>query len=110
MFSELVARPRLIQGSGTGIFVAAGRVMQGTESPGATIMFWFAGALYALAGMHVYIEYGLHVPRRKIDGLEQGVPRSGGDLNYVKFYPRFQKLSVCSPAAVTIRLYASRLS
>ncbi|KAI9781264.1 MAG: hypothetical protein M1839_006056 [Geoglossum umbratile] len=70
---------------GSGIFITPGRVMQGTQSTGATIMFWLAGAIYALAGTHVYIEYGLNVPRGIFDGVEQGVPRSGGDLNYLQY-------------------------
>jgi hypothetical protein len=48
-------------------------------------MFWFAGVIYAFSGVHVYIEYGLNVPRRTIGTTERGVPRSGGDLNYVRY-------------------------
>ncbi|KIW62550.1 hypothetical protein, variant 1 [Phialophora macrospora] len=48
-------------------------------------MFWFAGVIYAFSGVHVYIEYGLNVPRRTIGTTERGVPRSGGDLNYLKY-------------------------
>lgn len=59
-------------------------VMKGTHSTGASLLFWFAGVVYALAGMHVYIEYGLNVPRIVYKGVEQSVPRSGGDLNYVR--------------------------
>lgn len=68
---------------GTGIFNTPAVALQGTQTTGGTLMFWVAGAVYALCGMHVYIEYGLNVPRHKLDGREQGVPRSGGDLNYV---------------------------
>jgi hypothetical protein len=55
-------------------------------------MFWGAGAVYAAAGIVLYSEYGLSVPRRVIsterrDGTIEkkdiGVPRSGGDLHYV---------------------------
>ncbi|KAF1817012.1 amino acid transporter [Eremomyces bilateralis CBS 781.70] len=70
---------------GTGIFQTPSRAMQGTGSTGATLMFWFAGIIYALCGVHVYIEYGLNVPRRAYEGVEQGVPRSGGDLNYLSY-------------------------
>ncbi|ETI20381.1 hypothetical protein G647_08416 [Cladophialophora carrionii CBS 160.54] len=70
---------------GTGIFMTPARVVQGTGSTGATLMFWFAGVIYAFSGVHVYIEYGLNVPRRTIGTTERGVPRSGGDLNYLKY-------------------------
>jgi amino acid transporter len=48
------------------------------------------------------LEYGLNVPRYTIDGVEQAVPRSGGDLNYLQFVyrkPSYRKntilLSTC---------------
>ena len=62
--------------------------MQGTHSTGASLLLWFAGIVYCLAGTHVYIEYGLNVPRYFINGLEQSVPRSGGDLNYLQYVYR----------------------
>ena len=57
------------------------------------ILFWFCGCVYALAGAHVYIEYGLNVPRYVIDGIEQSIPRSGGDLHYLQYvfsWPRYR--------------------
>lgn len=68
---------------GSGIFMTPHKVMAQTKSTGVSLLFWFAGVLYALAGMHIYIEYGLNVPRVFFAGKEQSVPRSGGDLNYV---------------------------
>lgn len=68
---------------GSGIFMTPAKVMVQTKSTGVSLLFWFAGVLYALAGMHIYIEYGLNVPRVFFNGKEQSVPRSGGDLNYV---------------------------
>lgn len=62
--------------------------MQGTHSTGASLLLWFAGTIYCLAGTHVYIEYGLNVPRYVINGIEQSVPRSGGDLNYLQYVYR----------------------
>jgi hypothetical protein len=61
--------------------------MRGTRSVGVTLLFWAAGALYTIAGAHLNIEFGLSTPRHKLedDGVEQGVPRSGGTLNYVSF-------------------------
>lgn len=69
---------------GSGIFMTPHKVMAQTKSTGVSLLFWFAGVLYALAGMHIYIEYGLNVPRVLFGGREQSVPRSGGDLNYVR--------------------------
>lgn len=71
---------------GSGIFMTPHKVMAQTQSTGVSLLFWFAGVLYALAGMHIYIEYGLNVPRVFFGGREQSVPRSGGDLNYVSTY------------------------
>ncbi|RSL95472.1 hypothetical protein CDV31_013869 [Fusarium ambrosium] len=68
--------------------------MKGVRSPGIAILFWLCGCVYALAGAHVYVEYGLNVPRYVIDGVEQSVPRSGGDLHYLQYvfpWPRYKK-------------------
>ncbi|KAH7324361.1 amino acid permease-domain-containing protein [Stachybotrys elegans] len=76
---------------GTGIFNSPQRVMRGTGSPGASLLLWLLGSIYCLSGAHVYAEYGLNVPRYTIDGRDQSVARSGGDLNYLEFvypYPR----------------------
>ncbi|ENH63944.1 High-affinity methionine permease [Fusarium oxysporum f. sp. cubense race 1] len=70
---------------GTGIFNSPQRVMEGTRSTGASLLLWLAGIIYCLSGVHVYIEYGLNVPRYTINGIEQSVPRSGGDLNYLQY-------------------------
>jgi len=78
------------------------RVMQGTRSTGTALLFWVAGIIYCVSGVHVYIEYGLNVPRYVINGVEQSVPRSGGDLNYLSYVynrPAYRKntilLSTC---------------
>ncbi|KAF7553917.1 hypothetical protein G7Z17_g3276 [Cylindrodendrum hubeiense] len=96
---------------GTGIFNSPQRVMQGTHSTGAALLLWFAGIIYCLCGMHVYIEYGLNVPRFIINGVEQSIPRSGGDLNYLQYVyrkPAYRKntvlLSTCLFAVVFIAL------
>ncbi|KAF5665146.1 high-affinity methionine permease [Fusarium heterosporum] len=73
---------------GTGIFNSPQRVMEGTRSTGASLLLWLAGIVYCLSGVHVYIEYGLNVPRYTINGIEQSVPRSGGDLNYLQYVYR----------------------
>ena len=68
---------------GTGIFNSPSTVMRGTHSVGITLLFWFAGAIYTIAGTHLNIEFGLSTPRHVFEGVEQGIPRSGGTLNYV---------------------------
>lgn len=73
---------------GTGVFNSHTRVMQGTDSTGAALLLWLAGIIYCLCGTHVYIEYGLNVPRYTLNGVEQSVPRSGGDLNYLQYVYR----------------------
>ncbi|GKT54393.1 high-affinity methionine permease [Colletotrichum tofieldiae] len=87
---------------GTGIFMSPQRVMRGTRSVGASLLIWVAGIIYCLCGTHVYIEYGLNVPRYIIDGVESSVPRSGGDLVYLQYVfrkPAYRKntilLSTC---------------
>jgi hypothetical protein len=57
-------------------------------------MFWLVGVVYAIAGIIVYIEYGLSIPRRKVHGNDVAIPRSGGDLNYVSMANTFNVLSL----------------
>jgi hypothetical protein len=45
----------------------------------ASMLFWLAGMIIALAGTMVYIEFGLAIPR--LHG--ESVPRNGGEKNYV---------------------------
>lgn len=47
------------------------------------MLFWLFGALTAVAGTIIYIDFGLTIPRHSIDGQEEPVVRNGGDLNYV---------------------------
>ncbi|KAL2194016.1 amino acid permease-domain-containing protein [Corynascus similis CBS 632.67] len=82
---------------GTGIFESPQILMIGTNSTGVTLLFWFIGIIYCLAAAHVYVEYGLNVPRYIFNGVEQSVPRSGGDLNYLQYVyrkPRYKKDTV----------------
>ncbi|KAI9152033.1 High-affinity methionine permease [Paramyrothecium foliicola] len=73
---------------GTGIFNSPQRVMKGTGSTGASLLMWLLGSVYCISGTHVYMEYGLNIPRYSIGGVEQSVPRSGGDLNYLSYVYR----------------------
>jgi len=57
--------------------------MHATQSVGMTLIFWLFGALTTLAGVVLYIEFGLSIPRHIIDGKKEPVVRNGGDLNYV---------------------------
>ena len=58
--------------------------MRGTQSVGVTMIFWLIGAVAAMAGTLVFVEFGLTIPRyRMVDGIEQAVPKNGGELNYV---------------------------
>jgi hypothetical protein len=68
---------------GTGIFNSPSTVIRGTGSVGITLLFWLAGALCTVAGTHLNIEFGLSTPRHIYEGVEQGISRSGGTLNYV---------------------------
>jgi hypothetical protein len=68
---------------GTGIFMSPTVIITGTRSVGITMLFWFAGAVFTIAGVHMIIEFGLSVPRYTLDGMDQAIPRSGGTLNYV---------------------------
>lgn len=71
--------------------------MRGVRSPGIAILIWFLGCIYSLSGAHVFIEYGLNVPRYVINGVEQSVPRSGGELHYLQYvfsWPRFRQGTV----------------
>ena len=79
--------------------------MRGTQSPGITLLLWVVGAVYALAASYLYLELGLHIPRFVIDGEEMGVPRSGGELNYVRVVNTqvFRRYSNYPLAAVYLR-------
>ncbi|QDS77828.1 hypothetical protein FKW77_006162 [Venturia effusa] len=82
---------------GTGIFNSPSTVIKGTGSVGAALLFWFAGALFTIAGTCLIIEFGLTIPRYVLDGIEQGIPRSGGTLNYLQYvfpYPAYRSGSV----------------
>ncbi|KAH8747142.1 high affinity methionine permease [Hyaloscypha finlandica] len=70
---------------GTGIFNSPSTVMRGTQSVGITLLFWLAGAVYTIAGTHLNIEFGLSTPRHFFRDVEQGIPRSGGTLNYLQY-------------------------
>jgi hypothetical protein len=71
--------------TGSGIFNSPSTVMRGTHSVGVTLLFWVAGAICAIAGTYIYVELGLNLPRHKVNGVDTGVPRSGGTVNYLQY-------------------------
>ncbi|KAK2746948.1 hypothetical protein FQN57_002520 [Myotisia sp. PD_48] len=82
---------------GTGIFNGPQEVMKGVRSPGIAILLWVCGCIYGLCGAHVFLEYGLNVPRYVIEGEEQSVPRSGGELHYLQYvfsWPNYRRGTV----------------
>jgi hypothetical protein len=48
------------------------------------LLLWLAGAIAAISGIFVFIEYGLMTPRYNFEGRGKiSVPRSGGELHYI---------------------------
>jgi hypothetical protein len=69
---------------GTGIFVTPSIILQATNSPGISLLFWGIGGLLSVCALLVWLEFGLSTPRRVVTGgSKQPVPRSGGEKNYV---------------------------
>ncbi|OBT53766.1 hypothetical protein VE04_06635 [Pseudogymnoascus sp. 24MN13] len=69
---------------GTGIFRTPAVVYSYTQSRDISMAWWALGAVSAIAGILVYMELGLTIPIYRIGGIEVSVPRSGGELNYLK--------------------------
>jgi len=70
---------------GSGIFVVSASVLQNTQSPGLSLIFWAVGGLLTLCVVLVWLEFGLSTPRKQITaGVVQCVPRNGGEKNYVR--------------------------
>lgn len=62
---------------GTGIFATPALILQSAGSVGSSLLLWLVGACIAGAGTAVYVEFGT------------GIPKSGGEKNYLTFlYPR----------------------
>ncbi|OAL26972.1 hypothetical protein AYO22_03916 [Fonsecaea multimorphosa] len=62
-------------------------VAHGTHSVGYSLIFWAAGAIVAVAGVLVFAEFGLTVPRLRVENEheKQSVPRNGGEKNYLEY-------------------------
>ena len=71
---------------GSGIFVNPARVLLGTKSVGLSLLLWALGGVVAIAGVLVWLEFGLSTPRQEVQpGDEKSIPRSGGEKNYVGY-------------------------
>ncbi|KAI0070128.1 hypothetical protein K474DRAFT_912325 [Panus rudis PR-1116 ss-1] len=69
---------------GTGIFATSSVILRSAGSVGLSLVLWLLGALVAACGTAVYIELGT------------GIPRSGGEKNYLDFIYRRPKLLAVS--------------
>ncbi|KAG5458779.1 MAG: high-affinity methionine permease [Olpidium bornovanus] len=72
---------------GTGIFATPANILLQVGSVGMALILWITGALIAVAGllgMGLYVEYGT------------GLPKSGGEKNYLEFvYRKPRLLATC---------------
>ncbi|KAJ7459976.1 APC amino acid permease [Mycena galericulata] len=76
---------------GTGIYATPSVILRTSGSVGVALLMWLLGALLAAAGTAVYVELGT------------GLPRSGGEKNYLEFiYRRPRFLVSCSFVAYTL--------
>lgn len=64
---------------GTGIYATPSLILRSSGSVGIALVMWLIGALIAAAGTVVYIELGT------------GLPRNGGEKNYLEFIYRKPK-------------------
>ncbi|KAF7503938.1 hypothetical protein GJ744_002963 [Endocarpon pusillum] len=80
-----------------GIFIAPGKVLAATGSPGGALIVWVVGGITQLCGFLIWLELGLSIPFRTIpDGREVSVPRSGGEKNYIEFiFKKYSRPSSC---------------
>ncbi|KAJ7429738.1 APC amino acid permease [Mycena galericulata] len=76
---------------GTGIFATPSVILHGSGSVGVALLMWVLGALIAIAGTTVYVELGT------------GLPRSGGEKNYLEYMYRRPKFMVsCTYGVYTL--------
>ncbi|KAF9512436.1 hypothetical protein BS47DRAFT_1464023 [Hydnum rufescens UP504] len=73
---------------GTGVFATPSSILASSGSVGLALLLWVIGAIIASAGLAVYIEWGT------------GLPRSGGEKNYLEYvYSRPKFLVTCMYAS-----------
>ncbi|KAK7046478.1 high affinity methionine permease [Favolaschia claudopus] len=76
---------------GTGIYATPSVILRTSGSVGVALVMWLVGALIAAAGTAVYVELGT------------GLPRNGGEKNYLEFiYRRPRFLVSCSFVVYTL--------
>ncbi|KAH8115936.1 amino acid transporter [Phellopilus nigrolimitatus] len=76
---------------GTGIYATPSLILQSSGSIGMSLVMWLLGATIAAAGTAVFIELGT------------GLPRSGGEKNYLEFIFRRPKfLASCVYAIIAV--------
>jgi hypothetical protein len=76
---------------GAGIFSVPSIILSSSGSVGASLLFWFLGAIFASAGTAVFIELG------------STIPKSGGDKVYLDYlYDRPRYLAICVFAACAL--------
>lgn len=70
---------------GTGIFSTPSGIFAATGSVGVSLFLWVIGGILTFAGLSVYLEFGLQIPR------------SGGEKNYLeRVYRRPKYLATCA--------------
>lgn len=62
-------------------------MLAGTGCVGGALFLWVIAGLISICGMYVWLECGLSIPQRIVRGENKprGVPRSGGEKNYLEF-------------------------
>ncbi|KAJ7245653.1 APC amino acid permease [Mycena haematopus] len=76
---------------GTGIFATPSVILLSSGSVGVALLMWVLGAIIAIAGTTVYVELGT------------GLPRSGGEKNYLEYMYRRPKFMVsCTYGVYTL--------
>lgn len=98
---------------GSGIFLTPHRIFAGTGCVGGALLLWVLAAIISICGLYVWLECGLSMPQRVIHGTTEprGVPRSGGEKNFLEFMFPDRKNSqthmrtTCSFAIMFILMY-----
>ncbi|KAJ7214391.1 APC amino acid permease [Mycena pura] len=80
---------------GTGIFATPSLILSSSGSVGVALLMWVLGALIAAAGTAVYVELGT------------GLPRNGGEKNYLEYMYRRPKFMVSCTYGIFTMISAS---
>ncbi|RMZ82878.1 hypothetical protein DV737_g1875, partial [Chaetothyriales sp. CBS 132003] len=93
---------------GSGIFLTPHRVLAGTGCVGGALLLWLLGAIISICGLYVWLECAMSIPQRTVRGETEprGVPRSGGEKNFLEFmFPNPKYRTTCTFAVMFILLY-----